>query len=71
MRTNKFSIGGLIGVHISSIVYWGYQDNFKPVYLFIFFNEKISRAQKEIKPKTNDFHPLRSLCVQKIVALVV
>ena len=35
MHTNKFSIGGLIGVHASSIVYWGYQDNFKPVYLFI------------------------------------
>ena len=31
-------------VHISSIVYWGYQDNFKPV--FFFFDEKISHAQK-------------------------
>ena len=28
----------------SSIVKWGYQDNFKPVYFF--FKEKISRAQK-------------------------
>ena len=41
--TNKFSIGRLIGVHVSSIVKWGYQDSFKPVY---FFYGKISRAQK-------------------------
>ena len=34
MRTNKFSIGGLIGVHLSSIVNWGYLNNFKPVYFF-------------------------------------
>ena len=55
-------IGGLIGVHASSIVYWGYQDNFKPVYFFL---------QKELKRKTNDFHPLRSLCARKVFALVV
>ena len=35
----------------SSIVYWGHQDNFKPVYLFIFFDENISRAQKHITSK--------------------
>ena len=29
MCTNKFSIGGLIGVHVSSIVKWGYRDDFK------------------------------------------
>ena len=45
----------------SSIVKWGYQDNFKPVF---FFNEKISRAQKSLKRKTNDFYPL----TRKIVA---
>ena len=32
----------------SSIVYWGYQDNFKPVY---FFDEKISHAQKHVTSK--------------------
>ena len=35
----------------SSIVYWGYQDNFKPVYLFFFFEKKISRAQKHVSSK--------------------
>ena len=36
----------------SGIVYWGYQDNFKPVYLFIyFFDEKILHAQKHVTSK--------------------
>ena len=52
----------------SSIVKWGYKDHFKPVY---FFYEKISRTQKALKRKANNFHPLRSLCAQKNVALVV
>ena len=38
MSVNRGSIGGLIGVHVSSIVKWGYQDNLKPVY---FLYEKI------------------------------
>ena len=50
----------------SSIVKWGCQDNFKPVYLFY---ENISSAQKSPKRKTSDFHRLRSLCARKIVAL--
>ena len=50
MRANKFSIGGLRGVHVSSIVNWGYEDNFKPVYLF-FFYEKILIAQKHSQTK--------------------
>ena len=33
--TNKSSIGGLIEVHVSSIVKWSYQDNFKPVFFFM------------------------------------
>ena len=69
MCTNKFLIGVLIGIHVSSIVKWGYQDNFKPVYLFSY--EKISPAQKALKHKTSNFHPLRSLCTRKIVAFVV
>ena len=47
----------------SSIIKWGYQDNFRPVYLF--FDEKISCAQKAQKHKTNDFYPLTSLYVHK------
>ena len=47
---------------------WGYQDNFKPAYVIL---RKILHAQKALKRKTNDFHPLRSLCTGKIVALVV
>ena len=48
MHKNKFLIGGLIGMHASSIVYRGNQDNFKPVFFCFcfFFEEKISRAQK-------------------------
>ena len=57
MRVDRGLIGGLIGVHVSSIVKLGYEDNFKPVY---FFYEKISRAQKALKRKTSNFHSLRS-----------
>ena len=38
---------------------------------FFFFYEKISLAQKALKRKTSDFHPLRSLCARKIVVFVV
>ena len=69
MRANKFSIGGLRGVHVSSIVNWGYEDNFKPVYLF--FLRKDFKRIKTTKRKTSNFYPLRSLCEQKIVAFVV
>ena len=58
----------MVAYIFGSIAERGYQDNFKPVY---FFYEKISRAQKASKRKTNDFHPLRSLCSRKIVAFVV
>ena len=34
---------------MSSIVKWGYQDNFKPVDFF--FDEKILRAQKHVTSK--------------------
>ena len=37
----------------SGIVKWGYQDNFKPVYLFIFFYKKISRVQKHSQANIN------------------
>ena len=69
MRVNSGSIGGLIGVHVSSIVKLGYQDNFKPVYFS--FTKTFRAHQKGLKRKTSDFHSLRNLCAQKIVALVV
>ena len=34
--------------------------------LFIFFYEKILRAQKALKRKTTNFHPLRSFCARTI-----
>ena len=49
MRINRGSIGRLIGVHVSSIVKWDYQHNFKPVYFFSY--KKISRAQKHVTSK--------------------
>ena len=42
--------------NLSRIVYWGYKDNFKPIFFF-FFEEKISRAQKHVAP--------RSLCARE------
>ena len=55
MRANKFSIGGLRGVHVSSIVNWGYEDNFKPVYLFFLrknFNRTKTLTDKKRTNKT-------------------
>ena len=42
-------MGGLIGVRVSSIVKWGYKDNFKPVYFFLRKNFK--RTKTQIMPK--------------------
>ena len=41
------------------------------LFIYLFFYGKISRTKKAPKCKTSDFHPLRSLCAQKTVALVV
>ena len=64
MHTNKPSVGGLIGVHVSSIEKWVYQDNFEPVYLFIYL-QKGFEYKKAPKRKTNDFYPLRHFCAHK------
>ena len=48
MHVNRGSIGGLIWVHVSSIVKWGYQDNFKPVY---FFTKKFCAPQEHVISK--------------------
>ena len=50
MCTSKFLISGLIGVHISSIVKCGYQNNFKPVYFFL---GKMLHAQKHSQANIN------------------
>ena len=49
MRGTKLSIGGLKGVHVSSIVDWGYEDNFRPVYFF--FSRKDSARIKTLANK--------------------
>ena len=65
LKTGFFNING-------SMCNWGDEDNFKPVYLFIyFFSRKDFKRKKSTKRKTSDFYPLRSLCAQKIVAFVV
>ena len=43
MRTNKFSIGGLIGVHVISIV----NEAIKTIFL----RKDFERAKTQIKPK--------------------
>ena len=68
MCTNKFLIGVLIGIHVSSIVKWGYQDNFKPVYLFSY--EKISPAQKALKHKQATFTLLEVCAREKLLPLL-
>ena len=58
MCTDKFSIGRLIKVHVSSIV----NEAIKTISSqFFFFYEKILSVQKAPKPN----HPLRSFCAHK------
>ena len=52
--TNKFSISGLIGVHLSSIVKWGYQDNFKPVNFFFFWRKDFACTKTHHKEKSTN-----------------
>ena len=67
MHANKFSIGGLIGVHVSSIV-----DEFVKTISsqFIFLRKDFERT-KSIKAQKKQFLPLRTFYVLKIVAFVV
>ena len=48
-------------VFISSIVKWGYQDNFSNLY----FLRKDSERKKARESETNYFHPLRSFCARE------
>ena len=45
---------------------WGYQDNFKSVFLLFFFYEKIL-SKEAPKHKINGFHLLRSFCAREIL----
>ena len=58
MHTNKFSIGRLIGVYVSSII-------FEIIRAISIFLRKTFELKKALKRKTNDFHPLRSFFVCK------
>ena len=58
MRINRGSIGGLRGVRVSSIVKLGYQDNFKPVFVFYI---KVLNAQKAPNAKQTNFTLLEVL----------
>ena len=53
IKTNacRSLIDGLMGVHVSSIGSWGYEDNFKPVYFF--YTKKNLSAKKHSLAKTN------------------
>ena len=64
------SIGRLIGVYASSIVNWGYQDNFKPVYFF-FLRTNLDHT-KSTKTQNKRFPPSQKfLCTKKTIAFVV
>ena len=65
MCTDKFSIGELIGVHVSGIVNELIRTISSQFSFFFFFCKKILSVQKAPKPKTNDFHPLRSFCASE------
>ena len=58
MRVNRGSIGGLMGVHVSSILKLDYQDNFKPVFVFY---KKVLNAQKAPNAKQTTFTLLKVL----------
>ena len=56
MRVNRGSIGGLIGVHVSSVVKSIYQDNFKPI---CFFYKKIWCKQKHSQANINQQNKMK------------
>ena len=62
MCTNKFSIGELIGVHVSSIVKWCYQDNFKTVDLFFMKRFRVHKKHQIVKQTT---FTLLKVCAHK------
>ena len=57
MSVNRGSIGELIGVHVSSIVKWGYQDNLKPA----FFTKRFCEHKKHQNVNANDLRKIDAL----------
>ena len=55
-NSSKRNVSIAIHFEVSSIVKWGYPDNFKPVY---FFYEKIPRAQKHSQAKINQQNKIK------------
>ena len=63
MRTNKFSIGGLIGVCVSSIA-------FKVIRTISIFLRKTFELKKALKRKTNDFHLSSFFACKRLLPLL-
>ena len=49
-------MGGLIGVRVSSVVKWGYEDNFKHVY---FFFAEVLGVKKHSQAKINQKNKIK------------
>ena len=56
-------------VHVSNMVNWVYQDNFKPAYFF-FFYEKILSVKKTPRHKINNFTLLKVFAGKKSLPLL-
>ena len=76
-KKRKYVQVGDIGVHVSSIVKWGYIDNFKPVYFFLrkdfattkstkMQNKQLSPFQKFVDSKNWCLFCLVFLCAQNL-----
>ena len=53
MHVNRVLIGKLRRVDVSSIVKWGYEDNFKPVYFFVFTKRfHVHKKHRNVKQMT-------------------
>ena len=61
MHANKFSVGGLKGVHISSIIIEAIETNSK------ISQEQFLAHKKHATSKNQWFHPLRSFRTQKLL----
>ena len=74
MRINKFLIGGLIGVHASSIVNEAIETISSQFFIFYYyyFLRKDFEQKKSTKTQNKRFPPSwKFLCVQKTIAFVV
>ena len=67
MLANRGSIGGLKGVHVSSIVKWDDLDNFKPVF---FFTKRFRAHKKHQNVKQTTFSLLEVCARKKLLPLL-